>query len=187
MSFTFFQLIAFTWYSIYILISIYLNTYLQIFTYLFIFGHAGSLLLRGLSFSCGEWALLFSCSAWASHCGCFSCWGIWTLWHVGFSSCSTWAQWLPLWGSRAQANSCGTQALLHCGTWVQPSSENHQHAVLSQLYCTEKDWNKIHEVLCTLLESGINRQFHPSIKHYFSKLLIMCIHYIYHFKRGSFF
>lgn len=70
---------------------------------------------------------------------------------------------------------------------VHSSSENHQHAVLSQLYCTEKDGNKIHKVLHTLLESGINRQFYPSLKHYFSKLLIVCIHYIYHFKRGSFF
>ena len=47
--------------------NVYLLTYFlftYIFIYLLIFGHTGSLLLHGL-FS--------SCSAQASHCGCFSC------------------------------------------------------------------------------------------------------------------
>ena len=42
---------------------------------LFIFGCAGSSLLCGVSPSCGEQRLLFSCSAQVSHCGGFSCWG----------------------------------------------------------------------------------------------------------------
>ena len=40
--------------------------------YLFLFGCAGSLLLGGLFFGCGEWGLLSSCSAQASHRGGFS-------------------------------------------------------------------------------------------------------------------
>ena len=52
-----------------------------------------------------EWGLLFSfgAHAWASHCRDFSCCAAQALGHSGFSSCSTWAQWLQLLGSRAQA------------------------------------------------------------------------------------
>ena len=39
-----------------------------VFTYLFIFDCAGSLLLFGLSSSCSKWGLLSSCGAQASHC-----------------------------------------------------------------------------------------------------------------------
>ena len=41
--------------------------------------------------------LLFSCSAWASQCGGFSC-GAWYLGYLGFISCCTWAQELWLMG-----------------------------------------------------------------------------------------
>ena len=40
--------------------------------------------------SCGERGLLSSWDARASHCGGFSC-GAWTLGHVGFSVCGSWA------------------------------------------------------------------------------------------------
>ena len=36
-------------------------------------GCAGTLLLHGLFPSCGKQGPLFSCGAWASHCGSFSC------------------------------------------------------------------------------------------------------------------
>lgn len=54
---------------------------------------------------------------------------------------------------------------------VHSSSENHQHAVLSQFYYTEKDGNKIHKVLHTLLESGINRQFLSQFKTLFFQVI----------------
>ena len=41
--------------------------------------------------SCGEWGLLSSYGAWASHCSGFSCCGGRALGQVGFSSCSLWA------------------------------------------------------------------------------------------------
>ena len=42
--------------------------------------------------SSGERGLLFHCSAWASHCGGFSCCGARALGHAGFSTCGTGAQ-----------------------------------------------------------------------------------------------
>ena len=51
--------------------------------YLFIFVSAGSS-LPGVAFSSsGEWGLLSSCGALASHCGGFSCCRAWTLGHSG--------------------------------------------------------------------------------------------------------
>lgn len=41
---------------------------------------------------CGKQGLLFSCGAWASYCGGFSCCGAQAPGCEGFSSCSTWAQ-----------------------------------------------------------------------------------------------
>ena len=66
------------------------------YTYNFIFGSAGSLLLRGLFSSCGKQGLLSSCRTWASHCCGFSGWGTWALGCPGFGRCG-------LLGSRAQA------------------------------------------------------------------------------------
>ena len=59
---------------------------------LFIYDCAGSSLLHGLSLSCGEWGPLSSCGARPYHCGGFSCCWAKAFKHVGFSSCSTWAQ-----------------------------------------------------------------------------------------------
>ena len=61
-------------------------------------GCVGSLRGHGL-FSSGEWGLFSSFGAQASHCGGFSCWGAWVLWHRGFSSFDTWA------------HSCGSRVL----------------------------------------------------------------------------
>ena len=61
----------------------------KIFT-IFIFGFAGSLLLCGLFSSCGRQGLLSHWSAWASHCGGFSCCGAWAL-EYRLNSCGTWA------------------------------------------------------------------------------------------------
>ena len=47
--------------------------------------------------SCGEWELLSSCGAGASHSGGFSCCQARALWSAGSSSCGTQAQ-LPLAG-----------------------------------------------------------------------------------------
>ena len=50
------------------------------------FGCAGSLLLSGLSSSCGEWMLLSRCDAQASHCGGISRFVAQALGSRGFSS-----------------------------------------------------------------------------------------------------
>ena len=61
------------------------------FMYLFIFGCAGSSLLRGLFSSCGQKELLSSYCTQATFCGGFSC-GAQSPGHTGFSSCRTQAQ-----------------------------------------------------------------------------------------------
>ena len=55
------------------------------FIFLFIFGRAGSSLLRGIFSSCGEQGLL-SRDARASHCSGFSCCGAWGM---TFTNCGT--------------------------------------------------------------------------------------------------
>ena len=80
-----------------------------IFTYLFIFGSAGSSLLHRLFSSCGEQGLHSSCSAWASHCSVFCC-GVKLLGCVGFSTCVSWAL-------ETMFNSCGAGAQLLCSMW----------------------------------------------------------------------
>ena len=64
---------------------------------------------------------LFSgCTAWASHCHDCSCYGAWTLGHVGFSS-------------------CGARAYLLCGMWEPPGSgiEPMSAALASGFFTTE--------------------------------------------------
>ena len=61
---------------------------LIIYLFIFLFGHAGSLLLPRL----------FSSGAWASHWGSFSYCRAWALGHMGFG---TWSTWLSSWGSQA--------------------------------------------------------------------------------------
>ena len=51
---------------------------------MFIFGHAGCLLLPRTFSSCGEWGLLSSCSVRASHCSGFSGYRARILGHMGF-------------------------------------------------------------------------------------------------------
>ena len=63
--------------------------------FIYLFGRAGSWLLCGLFSSCGEWGLLSSCGARASHRG-------------GFSCCREWA--LGVWASVAVALGSGAQA-----------------------------------------------------------------------------
>ena len=65
------------------------------------FGHAESSLLHGIFCSCGDWGLLSSCGAWASHCGGFSCCGSWALERFSFSV------------AVCGLNSCTSQALEH--------------------------------------------------------------------------
>ena len=71
--------------------SSFLSSYFLII-YVFIFGCAGSSLLRGLLSRCAKWGPLSSCSAWASHCSGFSYCGEQALGCSGFRSCSAWAQ-----------------------------------------------------------------------------------------------
>ena len=66
---------------------------IYMYTYIFIFGCAGSLLLLGLFSSCDEQGPLFSCAACASHCSGFSCCRARALKHLGFSSCDSQTQW----------------------------------------------------------------------------------------------
>ena len=76
--------------------------YINLFIYLFIFGCVGSSLLHtGFLQLRGAGATLH-CSAQASHCGGFSLWSMCSR-RAGFGSCSTWAQYLWLSGSRVQA------------------------------------------------------------------------------------
>ena len=69
------------YYSIFILLSL-----LLLFLFLVALGLCCS--MQAFS-SCGEWGLLSSCDAQASHCGSFSCHGAHALGSMGFSSCGT--------------------------------------------------------------------------------------------------
>ena len=96
----------------------FLSFYLFIYLFLAVLG--GSSLLSGPFSSCDEQMLLSSCGVQTSHCTGFSRFGAGALGHVGFSSCSTWAQKLQLLVSRAQI-----QLMRHTGlvaTWLVESS-----------------------------------------------------------------
>ena len=101
-----------------------------------IFGCARSSLLCGLFSSCGKQRLLSSCSAWASRCSRFSHCRTQALRHVGFSSCSTWAQELPL--LRLQY-SCDAWAYLLCSTWdlSRPGIKPMSLALAGRFFTTE--------------------------------------------------
>ena len=80
------------------LVPLPLLSFLKAFIYLHLFIYfAGSSLLWVFS-GCSEWGLLSSCGAWASHGGGFFCCGAQVLGCMGFSSCSTGAQYLQLVG-----------------------------------------------------------------------------------------
>ena len=63
--------------------------------------------------SCGEWGLLSSCSAWASHCSGFSCCRAQALGWAGFSSCGYQAL-------EHRLSSCG--AWFPCSMWDLPGA-----------------------------------------------------------------
>ena len=66
-----------------------LNRIVMILFYLFfIFGHAGSLLLCRLFFSCSRWRVLSSCNVQGSQFGRFSC-AAQAVGHVGFGRCAS--------------------------------------------------------------------------------------------------
>ena len=83
---------------------------IYMYTYVFTFGCAGSLLLLGLFSRYGKRGLLSSCGVRASHCSCFSCCRAQALGHAGFHSCSPWAP-------EHRLNSCGTRVKLLCSMW----------------------------------------------------------------------
>ena len=91
--------------------------------FFFFFGCAGSLLLRGLFFSYGEWGLVFSCGVWAPQCSGFSCGRAMGPRCAGFGSRGTQAPELQFSGSRAQAQQLrhtGLAAPRHAGSsWVR--------------------------------------------------------------------
>ena len=71
--------------------------------FIYLFGCAVSFLLHWLFSICVEQGLLSSCCVRASLCDGSYCFRPQVLGLTGFSSCSTWAQWLGLPGWRAQA------------------------------------------------------------------------------------
>ena len=90
-----------------------INPWIIIFhIYVFIyFSCSGSLLLHGIFSSCGEWGLLSSCCAQASHHSGFLYRGAWALGCTGLSSCGSWSL-------EHRLSSCDTWAHLShtCGT-----------------------------------------------------------------------
>ena len=89
---------------------------------LLILGCAGSLLLRGLFSSGGEWVLCFNCGAQASHRGGFSCCRAQAVGHSDLSSCGMWALELRL-NSVVVAHKLSYPAL--CGMSPYPGSNPH--------------------------------------------------------------
>ena len=81
------------------------------FKKIYIFGSAGSSLLRRLFSSCGKWGLLSSCGERASHWGGFSGCRAWAL---GTQASVVVAHWLQSSGS---IHSCGTQTQLPHSMW----------------------------------------------------------------------
>ena len=106
------------------------------FTYLFIFGLAGSAMLRGLFSSCGKRGLLSGLGTWASHCRSFSRWGTQALASVGsvvvihrLSCSSSW---------RIFLNQESNPRLLH---WQADSHPlNHQGSPLQLHFLKSKLW-----------------------------------------------
>ena len=97
-----------------------------VYLFAFTFGGAGPSLLC-VALLCGRRRLLSTCSAWASHCGGFSCGGAGALGHAGFSSWSTRAQQCQLPGSRMYTHIAGMQVKLVlcaqlCPTILRPVS-----------------------------------------------------------------
>ena len=112
-----FLLFTFTLYvSLYLKCISFFKKFIYLFIYLFIYFwlHWVFIAARGLSLVAASGATL-RCSAWASHCGGFSCCRAWALgsWTsvavaCGLSSCGSWAL-------ERRLSSCGAQAQLVCG------------------------------------------------------------------------
>ena len=98
----------------------------------FIFGQAGSLLLRGLSSSWGKRGLFSSFGTQASHCGSFSCSGAWAPGHMGFSSCSSQA-WEHRLRSLVHRLSCSKV----CRIIPRPETEPTSPALAGRFFTTE--------------------------------------------------
>lgn len=84
--------------------------------------------------------LLSSCSVQASHCGGSSCCEAEALGCMGFRSCSTWAQWLWLPGSRATAQQpwhIGLAALQHVRSSQTRDRTQMSPALADRLFTTE--------------------------------------------------
>ena len=69
-----------------------MHTAISFLKKMFVFGCTQSSLLCQVFSSFGEWGLLSTCGALASHYSGFSCCGPWALGYVSFSSCCMWAQ-----------------------------------------------------------------------------------------------
>ena len=78
------------------------HTHTHIYTFIYLLLAVLGSWLCGLFSSCSKQRLLSS-SAWASHCSGFSCHRAGAQGCTDVSSYGTWAQWLQLPGSRAQA------------------------------------------------------------------------------------
>ena len=100
--------------------SMLTNFFLIYLFYLFIFDCVGSLLLCAGFLQLWRAGATLRCSAWASHCGGFSCCGAWAL---GMQASVVVAHGLSSCGSRAlerRLGSCGARAQLLCGMWDLP-------------------------------------------------------------------
>ena len=86
-----------------------------------VFSSAGPSLLCGLFSSCCEWGLPSSCGAW-TYCGGVTCRRAQAREHMGFRSCSTWAQLLRFPGSTAVPHglSCSTAYGIFLGQGSNP-------------------------------------------------------------------
>ena len=103
---------VFTFYHVVYFLRDELNRIFIILFYLFfIFGHAGSLLLCRLFFSCSRWRVLSSCNVQASQIGSFSC-AAQALGHTGFSSCGRGLSSYSSWALERRLNSFGTGGLV---------------------------------------------------------------------------
>ena len=130
---------------------------IYMYTYIVIFGCAGSLLLLGLFSRYEKRGLLSSCGVRASHCSGFSCCRAQALGHAGFHSCSPWAP-------EHRLNSCGTRVKLLCSMWTrvscigggffttEPTGTAHLWVFFKTTTTTKMIWGKRMTVLSTAWE-----------------------------------
>ena len=114
--------------------------------YLFIFGWAGSSLLRGLFSSCTKPGLFFT-AVYFSYCEA------WALGHVGFGSCGVWVQQLRHMGLTAP------QHVGFLGVGVKPGSP----ALAGRFLTTSVTWE-------ALIKTNLKKHF-AAVSHYQVKRL----------------